>query len=231
MHLEQHPRWPVRTWRWAGLLATTWWACLNAWAYPAAGQWTYKVSGQTRGIPYTAQAQLEWLPQGARYSARMEVKALLVGSRRQSSEGLLGHQDLQPQLFVDQRKQSKRVVLDTQQWVVRFDETGQTTPMVAGTQDRLSLFFYLGHRLSQTGPAAVGQRWTVPVVGTNGLENWTFGVHNGDTLGHIKFNRLPRHPGDQSLDIWYAKEPSGVPVRIRLMANDGDHADQILVKP
>lgn len=231
MRLDPLSRWPALAWRLGGALGLACCTSLNAWAYPAAGQWTYKVSGQARGIPYTAQAHLEWVPQGPRYTARMEVKALLVGSRRQSSEGLIGPQDLQPQLFTDQRKQNRRVLLDLQQRVVRFEDHGTTAPMPSGTQDRLSLFFHLGHRLGQTGPTAVGQRWTVPVVGTNGLENWTFGLHNGDTPGQVQFSRLPRHPGDQTLDIWYAKEPAGVPVRIRLTAPDGDQADQVLVKP
>ncbi|MEY2684206.1 MAG: hypothetical protein RJA09_1350 [Pseudomonadota bacterium] len=235
MHLDHHPSRRLKVRPLARRLA---WACglvcgagLNAWAFPSAGQWSYKVSGQTRGIPYTAQAQLEWQPQGTRYTARMEVKALLVGSRRQTSEGLLGAQDLQPQLFIDQRKHPKKVVLDTAQQSVRFEENGQTTPMPTGTQDRLSLFFHLGHRYQQPGPSAVGQRWTVPVVGTTGLEQWTFVVHSGEVAGQVRFSRLPRHAGDQTLDIWYAKETAAVPTRIRLTSSDGDHADQVLVKP
>jgi hypothetical protein len=220
----------TRWWR------AAWWACaatwgLSAWAYPGAGQWTYKVSGQTRGIPYTAQANLEWQPQGHRYTARMEIKAFLVGARRQVSEGTLAGHELQPQLFTDQRKHTKRVVLDTAQRVVRFEETGQQAPLPAGTQDRLSLFFHLGHKLGSVGGHGVGQRWAVPVVGATDIETWTFVVQHGDAPGQWRLSRLPRHGGDQTLDIWYGKEPAGVPLRIRLTAPDGDQADQVLVAP
>lgn len=199
-----------------------------AWALPGPGQWTYKVTGQARGLPYTAQALLVWQPDGTRYQAAMEIKAFLVGSRRQTSEGVLLGQDLQPTLFTDQRKKSRRVQMDPVRQTIRFEEATTPVPLPAGTQDRLSLFFQLGQRLLQLGPSASGQRWTVPVAGTHDVETWTFAVQPGEKAGQWHVTRVARYPADQSLEIWYAPTAAGVPVRIRLQSPDGDLADQVL---
>ena len=54
----------------------------------------YTVRGEIRGIPYRASARLAWQRDGDRYEATLEVRALLMGSRTQTSVGRITPQGL-----------------------------------------------------------------------------------------------------------------------------------------
>jgi hypothetical protein len=206
---------------------------------PASAQWTYDVSGRAKGLPYRASATLHWAHDGRRYQARMQFKALLVGTRTQTSEGAWTVTGLQPHLFVDESRRTRRSTFAWTQQQYRYERADRppaTFPLEPDTQDRLSLFFHLGQSLARRGAApAGGTVLTVPVAGSSGVQQWQFRFAGTETLALPagafvvwKLERRPREAGDTAMELWFSPESGFLPVRLRLTESDGDEMDQRL---
>jgi len=210
----------------------------QAWQAPPPLRLDYDVSGETKGIRYPAQGTLTWHPEGGRYRATLSLRAFLVGERVQSSQGSVTAQGLQPTRFEDRARRERWLTLD---WP-RGDAPGRgrndggetLPPLPLGTQDRLSVFLQLGGWLSAQ-PAAVGQRWQVPVAGTRQLEPWTFEAVARETLTlpagryeTVRVERLADGGHRLGVTLWYSPALPALPVRILLRQANGDRVDQRL---
>jgi len=195
----------------------------------------YDVQGRAKSLPYSAEAVLQWQQDGARYSATLEIKAFLVGSRVQSSRGRLGPQGLIPERFGDKRRNTEKAAhFDWAGQRIRFSSNAPDAPLLPGAQDRLSVFLQLA-ALLQARPEAYAQGLSLPVAGTGSAEEWVFQMGHLQTLslpaGAVsarQLTRQPRHEHDSRVDIWLAPELQYLPVRIRVTEADGSHADQLL---
>jgi len=207
-------------------------------ATPAASaRLVYDVQGQAKGLSYHAHAKLDWRAEGSRYWADLEISAFLIGSRSQTSRGEIGPQGLMPLRFGDRRRGGERAVhFDHAHQRIRFSNNTPDAPLMAGAQDRLSVFLQLG-ALLQARPTAYpeGGQVRVQVAGTGGAEVWVFQVGPLQTLdlpsGAVSAVRLwrgPRRDHDSTVEIWLAPALQYLPVRVRVTEDDGAFADQVL---
>jgi len=203
---------------------------------PASAQLTYSVEGQSKGLNYSATGSLDWRNEGSAYSARMEIRVFLLGSRVQTSQGQLGAGGLQPERFGDKSRSERAAHFDRSQNRIRFSNNAPDAELLPGAQDRLSVFLQLAGLLNARPEAyAAGQNIDIPVAGTSGSETWRFQVQGLASLdlpaGSVIARHLvrePREPRATRVDIWLAPSLGHLPVRIRLTQDNGDLVDQRL---
>ena len=107
--------------------------------------------------------------------------------------------------------------------------------MVAGTQDRLSVFIQLGALLAAAPERyPPGTRISLATVSARAADVWAFTVEDEEalhlpagTISARKLQRLPRreHEHDQKAELWLAPALGYLPVRIRITQANGDFAD------
>ena len=203
---------------------------------PASARLDYAVTGKAKGIEYSAKGQLDWSASPAAYTARMEIRVFLLGSRVQTSQGTLVASGLQPERFADKSRSERAAHFDRAQGRVRFSNNAPDAELLPGAQDRLSVFFQLAGLLNARPEAyALGQSVAVPVAGTGGSEVWRFEVQGLESLklpaGELIARHLVREPRqayDSRVDIWLAPSLGHLPVRIRITQDNGDVVDQRL---
>ncbi len=204
---------------------------------PASVRLGYDIRGKAKGLGYSADAQLQWLVEGPRYTAELEISAFLVGSRVQTSQGSVGPHGLLPLRFGDRRRGTEKAAhFDHARQLIRFSNNAPDVPLQPGAQDRLSVFLQLG-ALLQARPQAYpeGASIAVQVASTGGAEVWQFQVGALQSLslpaGPVVARRLlrePRREYDSTVEVWLAPSLQHLPVRIRVTEHDGSLADQLL---
>jgi hypothetical protein len=203
---------------------------------PASTRLAYDVIGNAKGLNYRASSTLDWTQADGRYSARTEVRVVLLGSRVQTSAGRVDGTGLLPERFSDKTRSERAAHFDRTRQTIRFSNNQPDASLQAGAQDRLSLFMQLAGLL-QARPDAypVGHVISLQVAGTSDAEVWRFRVAEDDTLtlpaGTLRARHLvrePREPRDSLIDIWFAPELAHLPVRIRITQENGDRVDQQL---
>lgn len=207
------------------------------WQPPVSGAWAYDVAGRVKGLNYQANATMSWQQNGPGYDARLELRVLFLGSRVQHSQGRMAPDGLVPERFTDKARHERQLVFDWPQGQVV--SPGRTAPLLAGAQDRLSVFLQLGWLLArQTQPPAAGQTWTLPVASASGTEPWTFAFAGAQRLqlpaGQLdtwKLSHQRRTPDGQQIELWFAPALHHLPVRIRIVQDNGDEVDQQLNTP
>ncbi len=187
---------------------------------PAPIKLAFDVAGQAKKFDYQARAELVWQHDGARYEARQEVSAFLVGSRTQRSTGLVTAQGLQPERFGDRNRSERAAHFDYQRGRVTFSANTPEAAIGPGAQDRLSVFIQLAGLLAATPDRFVpGTQLTLTTVSATGADRWTFTVEATETLNlpagtlpALKLQRLPRRDYDQKAELWLAPR-HGLPAR------------------
>jgi len=203
---------------------------------PSSARLDYSVEGQSKGVNLNASGSLDWVNAGTSYSARMEIRIFLLGSRSQTSEGRLLANGLQPERFADKSRSERAAHFDRSQNRVRFSNNAPDVELLPGTQDRLSVFLQLAGLLNARPEAyPAGQTIELPVVGPSGLEVWRFQVQGLTSLdlpaGSLVARHLTREPQglySTRVDLWLAPSLGHLPVRIRLTQDNGDVVDQRL---
>ena len=203
---------------------------------PASTRLDYAVTGRIKGIAYNAEGQLDWTVADGRYSARMEMKVFLLGSRVQTSTGRVGPSGLSPERFADKSRSEKAAHFDATTQRIRFSNNAPEAVLLPGAQDRLSLFLQIAGLLQARPQAyASGQTIEMPVVGTGDADLWRFVVGDEVTLslpaGEMRarqVKRLPRKEFDSTVEMWLAPGLHHLPVRLRVTQANGDVADQQL---
>ncbi|WP_439520846.1 DUF3108 domain-containing protein [Hydrogenophaga sp.] len=203
---------------------------------PASTRLQYVVSGQAKGFHYNATGTLDWELAGDRYSARMEMRMPLLGSRAQTSSGGVGPEGLMPERFADKGRSERAAHFEREHQRIRFSANTPEAELLPGAQDRLSLFLQLAGLLQARPQAyATGQVIDMQVAGTGDAEIWRFEVGEESTLalpaGELRVRHLVRQPRkefDSTVEMWLAPELSHLPVRLKVTQANGDLADQQL---
>jgi len=206
----------------------------NAVVAPSA-RLRYTVQAQSKGLTVPAQAELVWRREGLHYEARWSVQAFLLGSRVQTSQGDVGPQGLLPLRFAEKNRSELAAHFERGEGRIRFSANTPDAPLLAGTQDRLSVLLQLGALLAAAPHPASGSEITLPTVGARELDNWTFVVGGvsplhlpaGDFDGQ-KLERRPQRAFDVQVELWLAPSLHYLPVRLRLTQSNGDVVDQQL---
>jgi Protein of unknown function (DUF3108) len=213
-----------------GLTAAT------AFKAPESVNLNYDVQGKVKGFNYSASGELQWRQDGQNYEARLEVSALFLGSRVQTSNGTLGDEGLMPTRFGDKTKSERAAHFQRDKGIISFSANKPEAKLLKGAQDRLSVVLQIGALL-----AADPQRFpaesllSFQTASQNEAEIWLFEVGNAETLrlpygelSAVKLSRAPRRDFDQRIEIWYAPSLGYLPVRLRITNANGDTVDQLL---
>ena len=205
---------------------------------PPSTRLTFDVAGEVKKFHYSASAELLWRQDGARYEARQQIKAFLLGSRAQSSVGSITPQGLRPERFGDKARSERAAHFDFERHEVIFSANTPRASIGAGAQDRLSVFIQLGAMLAAAPDRyPPGTQITLTTVGARSADRWTFTVEGPETLElpagstpALKLQRLPREDRqrDQKAELWLGTALHYLPVRIRLSQDNGDFADLLL---
>ena len=209
---------------------------------PASVRLLYKMTGTSKGLNYSANAELAWNNAGTQYDAYMKVSALFLGSRSMTSAGLITPVGLAPTRFSDKFRSEQAAHFVAEQGKITFSANTPDAPWVEGAQDRVSVFIQLGGMLAgKPGDFPAGSSITLYTAGPREADSWTFTVEaeeqlklpGGEMLA-LKLTRKPRREYDQKVEIWYAPALGYLPVRNRITQQNGDFIDQQLaevVKP
>jgi hypothetical protein len=202
---------------------------------PTSLQLNYKVEGRVRGINYSANSRLNWQSEESSYLAFFEVSAFLLGSRTQTSKGLLGPEGLLPVRFSDKTRTEQATHFERDKGLISFSANTPAASLQPGAQDRLSVFIQLASMLAGA-PARFlpGTQINIQVASVREAEVWSFKIERLEELdlpiGHldtIHLTRLPRHEHDIQVELWFAPSYKFLPVRIRLTQNESDVVDQM----
>ncbi len=204
---------------------------------PPSARLLYTVAGLFRGNPYHASGTLDWERGADRYSARMEMRMFLLGSRVQTSTGQVGPGGLMPERFADKARSERAAHFERGEHPrIRFSSNAPDAGLEPGAQDRLSLFLQIAGLLQARPEAyAAGQVIDMQVAGTSDAEIWRFQVGEETTLalpaGELRVRHLVRQPRkayDSTVEMWLAPDLNHLPVRLRVTQSNGDMADQQL---
>ncbi|MGY8904869.1 MAG: DUF3108 domain-containing protein [Burkholderiales bacterium] len=202
---------------------------------PGSARVKYDVVARAKGLQYQADAELLWRHDGKQYEARLEVSALLLGARTQTSQGTLGAAGLAPVRFSNKSRSEQAAHFDYNNARVRFSANTPDAPLQPGAQDRLSVVLQLAALLAgEPARYPTGSRITLQTVGPRDADSWVFVVEPaellnlpGGELTTIKLTRQPRREFDIKVELWLAPAQNYLPVRTLLTQSNGDFVDQL----
>jgi hypothetical protein len=206
----------------------------NALSIPGSVEMRYAVSGESRKLRFEAESALRWRQNGVEYEASMEISTLLLGSRQQRSVGRITPEGLVPSRFSDKSRTEQAAHFEWSKAKVIFSNNAPSADLLAGAQDRLSVFLQLGAMLAGE-PERYPPSTTIVLqtVGPREADTWTFTVIGPETLKmasgeipSIKLERTPRREFDQKIEVWLAPKLDYLPARLRLTQANGDVVDQ-----
>jgi hypothetical protein len=196
----------------------------------------YAVTGHVKGFDYQAHAELRWRHDGARYDARFELGAFLLGKRVQTSSGAVGPGGLEPVRFADRTRSERAAHFDYAARRITFSANTPEATLLPGAQDRLSVILQLA-ALFGGDPARYpeGASLTLQTASARNAEMWTFVRAETADLAlpagpvpAVRLVRAPRRDFDDTVEVWLAPSLGWLPVRLRFTQSGGDVADQIL---
>lgn len=215
---------------------------ISAVRLPGSAKLEYKMTGQSKGLNYFADAELNWFNSDGQYQASMMVSALFVGSRSMSSVGKINASGLAPTRFADKSRTEVAAHFLPEQGKVSFSANTPDVLWMQGAQDRVSVFLQLAGILAAGADGkgtrfAPGSSITVYTVGPRDADSWTFNIGQteqqslpaGD-MSTIRLTRLPGRTYDKKVEIWFAPGMDYLPVRSRITQTNGDYVDQQLEK-
>ncbi|MBX3660466.1 MAG: DUF3108 domain-containing protein [Ramlibacter sp.] len=205
-----------------------------AFSLPGSTRLRYEVRGEVRHIPYRADGLLQWSHDGSNYQARLEISALLVGTRQQTSVGRVTPDGLAPVRFSDRSRSEQAAHFERDKGRISFSNNAPSVALQPGAQDRLSLLIQLGAMVAGD-PARFkpGTSLAVQTASVREADVWVFTVAAAETLAlpggerrTLKLIRNPRHEFDQKVELWLSPDMDYLPVRLKLTQANGDWADQ-----
>ena len=211
-------------------------AAVSGFRTPMGARLRYDLQGIAKGFGYSAKAELLWQPDASQYDARLEVSHFLLGSRVQTSQGQIMPEGLAPRRFGDKVRSEQAAHFQRDKGLITYSANTPDTPLLAGMQDRLSVFIQISGML-----LAEPQRWGSGAVmnfnatGARDSEAWAFQVAGMETLkmpyGTLEALRLVRQEQkqyDQRVELWMSPSMDHLPVRIRITQTSGDQVDLLL---
>jgi hypothetical protein len=203
---------------------------------PGSLRLKYILLGEVRRLNYSARAELLWLQDGKTYDARLEVAALLLGKRVQTSSGRITEQGLAPKRFSDKTRSEVAAHFERDKGQVIFSANTPPVDLQADAQDQLSIFIQLASLIAaepERYPA--GSVLEMQAVGARDADTWRFVVDGSEALSlpagdlaTLKITRWPRQTYDLRVELWLAPTLGYLPARIRLTQSNGDFIDQQL---
>lgn len=194
----------------------------------------YNLFGEVRQLPYTANAELLWAHDGAAYEAQLEISALFLGSRRQTSRGQITPSGLMPKRFGDKVRSEVAAHFEYDKGKVIFSANTPEAALQPGAQDQLSIFIQIASLIAadpQRYPS--GTTIEMQAVGPRESESWRFVIDGAEHLNlpggeqdTLKLTRPRRQPHDLMVELWLAPALGYLPVRIKLTQDNGDSIDQ-----
>ena len=214
------------------------WLANAKFVFPAPSKLLYDVTGESKGIRYSADGELVWKHDGVSYSLLLDIRHVLLGSRSQNSIGQLSPQGVQPKRFGDKYKQEVAAHFERDKGLVVFSANSTPQVLQPGAQDRLSLFVQLGALLAGTPELRqAGQQIPFQVVAAKSSDQWAFQVDKEEMLslpiGKLntwKISRMPLKNYDQTAEIWLSPAHGYLPVKVRIAQTNGDVLEQQLRK-
>jgi Protein of unknown function (DUF3108) len=212
------------------------WPVMRRW--PESMRIQFALSGTISGIGYSGSSNLVWRKWVSRYQMQMDATVFLIGTATQTSQGSIVDTGLAPTRFSNKRPRGSEQAahLNHEKNSISFSANTDVTPLLAGAQDRLSVFMQLSAWAAhQPEPPKPGTRMTVQVVDVSDAEDWTFVVQGlerlhteSGELDTLKLSRAPRRAFDRQIELWLAPQMGHLPVHIRLTEHNGDFVDQVL---
>ena len=195
---------------------------------------TYDSSGEINGRAYHFAAELLWQHDGKTYEARMDTADLAMGSRTQTSTGLLSERGLEPLRFEDKSRSEVAAQFDHAAGIARFGPATAEAGLVLGAQDQLSVFIQLATVFTgNVDRLPAGSALAFQTIGALSWGRGAFTVGGPEVLvlptGPITAIHLTREPGaepDEMLDLWLAPETGYLPLRLRLSHSNGRFVEQ-----
>jgi hypothetical protein len=204
-------------------------------AYAQPARLVYDGRGEEQGyIKYAASAELLWLPEGAQYSARLEISAWGFRLRTWTSRGTLGEAGLMPTRFGDKPRGAEQAThFQRDKGIISFSANNPDVALQDGAQDKLSALLQLsalvGGEPERYSPGTV---ISFQAADAHRAEPWQFKVGSleplelpGGTLNSLKLSREPTLQFDQRIEVWLAPEAHYLPVRLRITEANGAFAD------
>lgn len=203
---------------------------------PGSLRLNYKIHGEVSKLPYSISGELLWLHDGTTYDARLEVSAFLLGSRVQTSRGLITAEGLAPTRFADKVRSEVAAHFERDKGKVIFSANTPEVALQPGAQDQLSIFIQLASLIGgDPGRYPKGTILEMQAVGPRDAETWRFVVDGEELLqlpageqATLKLTRMPQKTYDLTVELWLAPALGYLPVRIRLTQNNDDFIDQQL---
>ena len=200
---------------------------------PGSTRLKYNVTGGKDSLTYHARAELLWLHDGKTYDARLEVSAFGFGSRVHTSAGRMSVEGLAPNRYSEKSRSELAAHFDHDKDKITFSN-GPEMPLLAGAQDRLSLYMQLSAMLAgEPGKYPTGTTISIQTVGPRSAETWVIKIEGeeklqlpGGDLVAVRLVRAPRREYDLKAELWLAPSLSYLPVRLRITQPNGDYVDQ-----
>lgn len=197
---------------------------------PPSRRLRYDVVGEARKFPYTAHAELLWQHDGSTYNARLEIAAMFLPPRVQTSQGQITSLGLAPQRFSDKFRTEVAAHFDRDKGKVIFSANTPDANLLPGAQDRLSVLLQLAGLLAgEPGRYPTGSSISLQTVGPRDTDEWRFvvGAEENLTLGDgnhpaRKLSRAPQRDYDLHVDVWLALDMGYLPVQLRMTQSNGD---------
>ena len=204
-----------------------------AFAIPGPIRLLYDVAGLSRGQAWNLKGQLLWRHDGSEYEATLQYASPLVPSRSQRSTGRITAEGLAPSRFSDKGRAEQATHFERDSDTLVFSSNAPQLPLVAGAQDRVSVFMQLASMLAaDPGKFPTGTGISIVTAGPRDAEPWVFTVEGDETLAlpggaalTRKLVRLPRRQYDMRVELWLGSGADYVPLRIRLTQANGDYVD------
>lgn len=202
---------------------------------PQSARLFYDIKGETKRIPISAKGELHWRQDGKTYDAKLEISIFLLGSRIQTSKGLVTAQGLEPVRFGDKVRSEVAAHFERGKGKVTYSANTPDEALQPGAQDQLSIFFQLAGLLAANAEQyPAGSNLRFQAVGPRSSETWVFKVDAPDFVtlpgGKVRAIRLSKDPVseyDSRAELWLAPDMEYLPVRIRLTQANGDMVDQL----
>ncbi len=203
---------------------------------PGSVRLRYTMTGRSKGMDYSASAELDWLQDGQTYDAKMVVSALFLGSRTMTSHGRITDDGLAPTRFSDKSRGERAAHFESDKGKISFSANTPDAPWLPGAQDRVSVFLQLGSMLAgDPAKYRVGSTVSLYTAGPRDADTWTFTVEAEEKLNlpagemsTVKLTRKPQRDYDQTIEVWFAPSLAYLPVRNRITQQNGDLIDQQL---
>jgi hypothetical protein len=197
---------------------------------PASRRLLYEVNGEAKKFPYSAHAELLWQQDGSSYQARLEIAAVFLPSRIQTSAGQLTPQGLAPTRFSDKLRTEVAAHFERDKGKISFSANTPDISLQPGAQDRLSILLQLGGLLAaEPNRYQTGSSLSLQTVGPRDADDWRFvvGAEENLVLGDgphpaRKLSRAPQHDYDLRVDLWLGLDLAYLPVQLRMTQPNGD---------